>query len=158
MTLVTIPGFVVQGFGAAFVGAILLSLVTNFASSSDSSIVVSGAAGSLQGLVLADNNMAAGFNRARIRFVNASPDLAAMDVYANFAKLFAGVTSISSTPYTELVADALGNTSYEFDFNLAGTTNRVLQIPSTPIISGKTYSVYVVGPTSALQGVVVADD
>ena len=139
-------------------GAILLSLVTNFASASDSSIVVSGAAGSLQGLVLADNNMAAGFNRSRIRFVNASPDLAAMDVYANFAKLFTGVTSISSTPYTELVADPLGNTSYEFDFNLAGTTNRVLQIPSTPIISGKTYSVYVVGPTSALQGVVVADD
>jgi hypothetical protein len=68
------------------------------------------------------------------------------------------VTSISSTPYTELVADPLGNTSYEFDFNLAGTTNRVLQIPSTPIISGKTYSVYVVGPVSALQGVVVADD
>ncbi|HTR59326.1 MAG TPA: DUF4397 domain-containing protein [Casimicrobiaceae bacterium] len=139
-------------------GAILLSLVTNFASASDSSIVVSGAAGSLQGLVLADNNMAAGFNRARIRFVNASPDLAAMDVYANFAKLFTGVTSISSTPYTELVADSLGNTSYEFDFNLAGTTNRVLQIPSTAIISGKTYSVYVVGPASALQGVVVADD
>jgi hypothetical protein len=139
-------------------GAVLLSLVTNFASASDSSIVVSGAAGSLQGLVLADNNMPAGFNRARIRFVNASPDLAAMDVYVNFAKLFTGVTSISSTPYTELVADALGNTSYEFDFNLAGTTNRILQIPSTPIISGKTYSVYVVGPTSALQGVVVADD
>jgi len=139
-------------------GAILLSLVTNFASASDTSIVVSGAAGSLQGLVLADNNMPAGFNRARLRFVNASPDLAAMDVYVSFAKLFSGVTSISSTPYTELVADALGNTSYEFDFNLAGTTNRVLQIPSSTIISGKTYSVYVVGPASSLQGVVVADD
>jgi hypothetical protein len=139
-------------------GAVLLSLVTNFASASDSSIVVSGAAGSLQGLVLSDNNMPSGLNRARIRFVNASPDLAAMDVYVNFAKLFSGVTSISSTPYTGLVADALGNTSYEFDFNLAGTTNRVLQIPSTTILSGKTYTVYVVGPASALQGVVAVDD
>jgi hypothetical protein len=132
--------------------------VTNLASASDSSIVVSGGAGSLQGLVLSDNNLPAGFLRARVRFINASPDLAAMDVYVNFAKTFAGVASNSSSPYTELVADALGSTVYEFDFNLAGTTTNLLKIPSVAPITGKTYSVYVVGPAAALQGVVSADD
>jgi hypothetical protein len=139
-------------------GSILLSLVTNLDSASDTSIVVSGAAGSLQGLVLADNNLPAGFLRARIRFINASPDLAAMDVYVNFAKTFSGVASNSASPYTELVADALGSTTYQFGFNLAGTTTNLLTIPAVPLITGKTYSVYVVGPMAALQGVVAADD
>jgi hypothetical protein len=139
-------------------GSILLSLVTNLGSASDTSIVVSGAAGSLQGLVLSDNNLPSGFLRARIRFINASPDLPAMDVYVNFAKTFAGVASNSASPYTELVADTLGSTTYQFDFNLAGTTTDLLTIPSVPLITGKTYSVYVVGPAGALHGVVAADD
>jgi hypothetical protein len=72
-------------------------------------------------------------------------------------KQFSGVVSNSASPYTELTADPTVGTAYEFDFNLAGTTNRVLQFPVT-ITSGKTYSVYVVGPAAALQGVLVADD
>ena len=139
-------------------GSILLSLVTDLGSASDTSIVVSGAAGSLQGLVLSDNNLPAGFQRARVRFINASPDLTAMDVFVNFAKTFSGVASNSASPYTELVADALGSTTYQFDFNLSGTTTNVLKIPAVPLIAGKTYSVYVVGPAAALQGVVAADD
>jgi len=81
-----------------------------------------------------------------------------MDVYVNFAKTFSGVASNSGSPYTELVADALGSTTYQFDFNLAGTSTKVLTIPAVPLITGKTYSVYVVGPAAALQGVVAADD
>ena len=139
-------------------GSILLSLVTSLGSASDSSIVVSGGAGTLQGLVLSDNNLPAGFLRAKVRFINASPDLAAMDVYVNFAKTFSGVASNSASQYVELVADALGSTTYQFDFNLAGTSTKVLTIPAVPLITGKTYSVYVVGPAAALQGVVAADD
>jgi len=138
-------------------GADLISIFANLASASDSSIVVSGAAGSLQGLVLSDNNLPAALGRARLRFINASPAIPAMDVYVNFVKQFSAVVSNSSSPYTELSADATVGTTYQFDFNLAGTTNRVLQVPGT-IVAGKTYSVYVVGSAGALQGVVVADD
>jgi hypothetical protein len=138
-------------------GADLITILTNLPSASDSSIVVSGAAGSLQGLVLSDNNLPAALGRARLRFINASPELAAMDVYVNFVKQFSGVVSNSSSAYTELAADDTVGTSYQFDFNLAGTTNRVLQLPAT-IVAGKTYSVYVVGQAAALQGVLVADD
>ena len=138
-------------------GANLITIVTNLASATDTSIVVSGNAGALHGLVLADNNLPAAPGRARLRFINASPDLAAMDVYVNFVKQFSAVVSNSSSPYVELTADATVGTSYQFDFNLAGTANRLLQVPFT-ITSGRTYSVYVVGSAAALQGVVVPDD
>jgi hypothetical protein len=139
-------------------GANLLTIVANFEPASDSSIVASGPPGDLRGLVLSDDNSPPAAGRARIRFVNASPELTAMDVYVNFVKQFGAVASNTASPYTELVADATGLTAYEFDFNVAGTTTPVLQLPGVTITSGKTYSVYVVGPLGALQGVVVADD
>ena len=139
-------------------GADLLTIVTSFEPASDSSIVASGPAGDLRGLVLSDDNSPPASGRARIRFVNASPDLAAMDVYVNFVRQFGGVASNTASPYTELVADATGMTAYEFDFNVAGTSTPVLQLPGVTITTGKTYSVYVVGSVGALQGVVVADD
>jgi hypothetical protein len=139
-------------------GASLLSIVTSFEPASDSSIVASGPAGDLRGLVLSDDNSPPALGHARIRFVNASPDLAAMDVYVNFVRQFGAVASNTASPYTELVADATGTTVYEFDFNVAGTTAPVLQLPGVTITAGRTYSVYVVGSLGALQGVVVADD
>lgn len=138
-------------------GASLLTLTPDLDSATDTSIVVSGSPGALRGLVLTDNNLPSPSGRARMRFVNASPDLAAMDVYVNFARQFAGVVSNSSSPYTELIAEVTG-TSFEFDFNLAGTTTPVLMMPGTTIAAGKTYTVYVVGPAASLQGVLVGDN
>jgi hypothetical protein len=139
-------------------GASLLTIPVNLAPASDTSITVSGPPGALQSLVTSDNNLPAAAGYARIRFINASPDLAAMDVYVSFVKTFSNVASNSSTPYIELQADALGNSIYQFGFNIAGTGISVLQIPNVTLIGTKTYSVYVVGQAAALQGVVVADD
>jgi hypothetical protein len=143
---------------AATPGADLLTIPTSLAPASDTSITVSGPAGALQALVLTDNNLPAAVGHARIRFVNASPDFPALDAYINFVKQFGDIASNSASPYTEIAADATGTTTYEFDFNLAGTTNRVVAVPGVVITSGKTYSVYVVGTGAAVQGVVVADD
>lgn len=142
---------------AASPGATLLSLTLELAPATDTSIAVSGPAGALRSLVLDDNNLPSAVNRARVRFVNASPDLAAMDVYVNFVKQFANVASNAASPYAELAADATG-TVYEFDFNVAGTTAPVLTLPGVTLIAGKTYTVYVVGSAAALQGVVSQDD
>ena len=139
-------------------GADLLTVATTLAPASDTSIAVSGPAGALQALVLTDNNLPAAAGHARIRFVNASPDFPALDVYINFVRQFTSIASNSASPYTEIAADATGTTIYEFDFNLAGTTNRVVAVPGVVITSAKTYSVYVVGTGAAVQGVVVADD
>jgi hypothetical protein len=138
-------------------GADLLTLSPNLSPATDTSIVVSGSAGALQGLVLTDNNLPAAVGRARVRFVNASPDLASMDVYVNFVRVFAAVASNSTSPYAELSAETTG-TTYEFDFNVAGTTTPVLMMPNSTIVAGKTYTVYVVGPAASLLGVLVGDN
>ncbi|OLC69409.1 MAG: hypothetical protein AUH79_01355 [Betaproteobacteria bacterium 13_1_40CM_4_64_4] len=142
---------------AATPGANLLTLTPSLAPATDTSIVVSGPAGALQGLVLTDNNLPSAAGHARVRFVNASPDLASVDVYVNFVKLFSAVTSNSASPYAELAADVTG-TAYEFDFNIAGTTTPALMLPNVLIVAGKTYTVYVVGQGAARQGVVVGDN
>jgi hypothetical protein len=138
-------------------GATLLTVVADLTPATDTSIAVSGPAGALRSLVLSDNNLPSAVNRARVRFVNASPDLAAIDVYVNFVKQFSGVASNTASSYSELLADATG-TTYEFDFNLAGTVTPVLKIPGVTLTSGKTYTIYVVGPGAAPQGVVSNDD
>jgi len=111
----------------------------------------------LRALVLTDNNMPSATGRARVRFVNASPDLAALDVFINFALTFTGVLSNSASPYTELVANVTGS-KFNFAFNIAGTTTPALILPSVTLAAGKTYTVYVVGPGASPQGVVVSDN
>lgn len=142
---------------AATPGATLLTLTPNLAPATDTSIVVSGPAGALQGLVLTDNNLPSAVGHARVRFVNASPDLGSADVYVNFVKQFSALTSNSASPYAELAAETTG-TAYEFDFNFAGTTIPALMLPNVLIAAGKTYTVYVVGEGAARQGVVIGDN
>ena len=148
----------IQVQAASTPGANLLTIPVNLGPASDTSVAVSGSAGALQGLVLSDNNLPAGISHARIRFVNASPDFPALDVYINFVAQFTNVATNSTSPYTEIQADLSGGTTYEFDFNLAGTTNRVVSVPGVVVTANKTYTVYVVGSGAAAQGVVVADD
>ncbi len=143
---------------AATPGATLLSVVVTLEDATDTSIAVSGAAGALRSLVLTDNNLPSAANRARVRFVNASPDLSAMDVYVNFVKTFTNVASNTASAYTELVSDPINGTTYEFDFNVAGTATPVLKLPGVTLTAGKTYTIYVVGSAAALQGVVSVDD
>jgi len=143
---------------AATPGATLLTVVATLEPATDTSIAVSGPAGALRSLVLTDNNLPSAAGRARVRFVNASPDLAAMDVYVNFSKTFSNVASNTASPYSELVADPFAGTAYEFDFNLAGTSTPLLKLPGVLLAAGKTYTVYVVGSAAAPQGVVSTDD
>ena len=138
-------------------GATLLTVVADLAPATDTSIAVSGPAGALRSLVLSDNNLPSAINRARVRFVNASPDLAAIDVYVNFVRQFSGLASNTASAYSELVAESTG-TTYEFDFNLAGTVTPVLMLPGVTLTSGKTYTIYVVGAGAAPQGVVSNDN
>jgi hypothetical protein len=138
-------------------GASLLTFNADFAPATDSSIVISGPAGALQALVLTDNNMPSPIGRARVRFVNASPGLGPVDVYVNFIPTFYNIQSDSASGYTELVANVVGS-SFNIDFAFAGTTTPALVLPNVTFTAGTTYTVYLVGPPSALQGVVVSDN
>ena len=139
-------------------GANLLTLVNALAPATDTSLVLSGPAGALLPLVLQDNNLPPAAGRARIRFVNTSADFASLDVYVNFSKQVSSLVTNSASSYIEVTADATIGTSYEFDFNTAGTVTPVLKLPGVSIIAGHTYTVYVVGSAAAPLGVVAKDD
>jgi len=139
-------------------GANLLNLVTTAAPATDTSIMLNGPAGALQATVLADNNLPPAIGRARIRFINGSPDQGPLDVYINFSKQVAGLATNAASGYNEVTADASLGTSFEFDFNIAGTTTPVLKMPAVTIVAAHTYSIYVIGLSTGLQGVVVKDD
>ncbi len=48
-------------------------------------------------------------------------------------------------------------TTYEFDFNVTGTTTAVLKLTNVALASGHKYTIYLVGPSTALQGIVTQD-
>jgi hypothetical protein len=139
-------------------GANLLTLVATLASATDTSLVFSGPTGGLVPLVLNDNNLPPPALNARVRFVNASPGLGPIDVYVNFSNTIPNLAQNSGSIYVNETADSTIGTAYEFDFNVAGTTTPVLKLPGVVIIAGHTYTVYVVGPSNAPQGVVSQDD
>ncbi len=85
-----------------------------------------------------------------------SPDFAAVDVYANFGKLASGLAANSASAYTFVDAAPVG-TSYQIDFNNAGTTSAVLSVPGLVLASNHVYTVYLLGSGPTLSGVLTQD-
>jgi len=137
-------------------GATLLTTSPTLKAATDTSIALYGGAGALGALVLTDANVSTITAKAQVRFVNVSPDLASLDVYANQALATSGLVRNSASGYVLLDAVAAG-TAYQFDFDLAGTTTPVLTLPAVTLAAGGIYTIYVMGPAGALQGVVVQD-
>ena len=139
-------------------GASLLTLVQTLTPATDTSVVLTGTAGSLLPLVLQDNNLPPPPANANVRFVNVSADVPAFDVFINFSKQVSGLSTNSASGYVNLSAAASTGTSYEFDFNLAGTTTSLLKLPSVVLTAGHTYTVYLAGPSSSLRAIVSQDN
>jgi hypothetical protein len=139
-------------------GASLLTLVQTLTAATDTSIVLTGTAGALHPVVLHDNNLPPPVSTANVRFVNASADVPAFDVFINFSKQVSGLSTNSASGYINLSAAASTGTSYEFDFNLAGTTTSLLKLTSVVLTAGHTYTVYLAGPSSSLRGIVSQDN
>jgi len=137
-------------------GATLLTVAPTLASGTATSIAVVGTAGALSPLVLTDNDLPPAAGRARVRIVNASPDFGSVDVFVNFSRQVTGLTTGGASSYLDFAAD-LNGTSYEFDFNMAGATSSSLVLPGVSLVAGKTYTIYMIGPASALRGVVSRD-
>jgi hypothetical protein len=137
-------------------GATLLSIAPNFVPATDTSIALSGPAGSLSALVLTDSNPLVAPGSAQLRVINLSPDFAAVDVYANFGKLVTGLGANAASAYS-LVDAVPAGTAYQIDFNTAGTTNVVLSVPGLFLGSGHVYTVYLLGSGPTLAGVLTQD-
>jgi hypothetical protein len=139
-------------------GAALLTLMPTLGPGTDSSILLIGPAGALTALVLSDNNLPPVPSRARVRFVNGTRDVSALDLYVNFSKLISGLAMNSASTGLEFIADPVAGTSYEFDFNVAGVGQPSLMLPGVALFGGRTYTIYVVGPRAALSGIVTVDN
>ncbi len=139
-------------------GAALLTLMPTLGPGTDSSILLIGPAGALTALVLSDNNLPPVPSRARVRFVNGTRDVSALDLYVNFSKLISGLAMNSASTGLEFSADPVAGTSYEFDFNVAGIGQPSLMLPGVALFGGRTYTIYIVGPQSALSGIVTGDN
>jgi hypothetical protein len=137
-------------------GATLLATSPTLTPATDTSIALYGSAGSLGALVLTDANVSTFSAKAQVRFVNVSPDLASIDVYANGTLAVSGLLQNSASGYPLLDAVA-GGTSYQFDFDPSGSTTPALTLPAVTLVAGNVYTIYVMGPASALRGIVVQD-
>jgi hypothetical protein len=139
-------------------GAVLLTLTPTFPPASDTAIAITGTAGALTATLYSEPNFPPALGRARVRFVNSTMDVAALDVFINFSRQVSGLAMNTVSAGIELDADATAGTAYEFDFNVSGSSQTGLQLPAVPLLGGQLYTIYVVGPGAALAGVVVQDN
>jgi hypothetical protein len=139
-------------------GAVLLTLNPTFPPASDTAIAITGSAGALTATLYSEPNFPPALGRARVRFVNSTTDIAALDVFINFSRQVSGLSMNAVSAGIELDADATAGTAYEFDFNVSGSSQTSLQLPAVVLLGGQLYTIYVVGPASALAGVVVQDN
>jgi len=138
---------------AATPGAVVASVQAPFSPATDTSIVVAGLPGAQSALVFADNNTPATAGNARLRVINVAPGVGAVDVLVNFAKRVSALATNTASSYFELAED-----TYTIDFNLAGTTTNVLNLPAVAVTAGRTYTLYLMGTPGALAGILTRDD
>lgn len=143
---------------AATPGAALLTLPATFPSATDTAIAITGPAGALSATLYSEPNFPPALVRARVRFVNSTVDIAALDVFVNFSRQVTGLPMNTVSSGIEVAADPTAGTSYEFDFNVSGSSQAALQLPGVVLLGGQLYTIYVVGPASGLAGVVVQDN
>jgi hypothetical protein len=132
-------------------GATIATLAATFVPATDQSVFVAGFAGSTSAVALTDNNSPPPSGYANVRFVNASPDSPALDVYANDVLLATAVGTYTATAYAALS----GGSTYTLVFKTAGVS--VLTLTNVSVAGTQTYSVYAVGPAGALVGLVTPD-
>jgi len=137
-------------------GATLLTVTPDLVPATDTSMALAGPAGAMTGLVLNDSNPPVSVGRAQLRVVNVSPDLAAVDVYANFGRIVSGLATNASSTYI-LVDAVIGGSPYRFDINAAGSTTVLLNVPGQTLGSGSVYTLYLLGSGGALSGVLTQD-
>ena len=121
--------------------------------STDSTVMISGAAGSEVATVFSDYNTPPTTNDARIRVINASPDAPAFDVAVDGSIAATNVQYTKASTYFNV---ASGNHTITL---LATGTSTVLFTISNQAFGGSgVFSIYLTGPNSALNDLLVQDN
>jgi MYXO-CTERM domain-containing protein len=110
----------------------------------------------IEPLILIDNNTLIG-DKARVRFVHASPDAPAVDIaLKGGGVLFGNVLFKGVGDYL-----AVGGGTYDFEVRLAGTSTVVLDVPGIALSNNAVYTVWAMGQVTPggtpLQAVLTTD-
>jgi hypothetical protein len=133
-------------------GAAIATASETFTASTDTTLLLSGANGSLAITALPDHDIAPPSGTARVRVVNASPDVPAFDLAID------GEVKAANVGYTQ--ASAYFDTSdanHKVEFRVPGTTTSLLTIDSQQFGSGQVSTLYLVGPAGSLAKLLTPD-
>jgi hypothetical protein len=133
-------------------GAAIAMASETFTASTDTTLLLSGANGSLSITALPDHDIAPKSGTARVRVVNASPDVPAFDLAID------GEVKAANVGYTQ--ASAYFDTSdanHKVEFLVPGTTTSLLTIDSQQFGSGQVSTLYLVGPSGSLAKLLTPD-
>jgi hypothetical protein len=133
-------------------GAAIATASETFNASTDTTLLLSGANGSLSITALPDHDIAPQSGTARVRVVNASPDVPAFDLAID------GEVKAANVGYTQ--ASAYFDTSdanHKVEFRVPGTTTSLLTLDSQQFGSGQVSTLYLVGPAGSLAKLLTPD-
>lgn len=134
-------------------GAALATATPTIAAASDTTVVLTGLAGSTHAVVLADNNLPPLSGNTRLRFVNSSIGAGAFDVLVNNTKLVSALAPDTASPYIEITA---ATATVVFADPATGVARVTLN--GLSLVNGETNTIFVIGTPDALQGDLVRDD
>jgi hypothetical protein len=138
-------------------GAVIASVAKTLGAATDTSVFVAGFPGAQTAIALADSNLPPQGGNASVRFVNASPDAAAVDVLVNGSKRVSALASYTASGYLQLAAG-----TYALEFVNASSGAVLLALAGTSLAADQVESVYLIGSTSststpAFTGLVTRD-
>ncbi len=119
----------------------------------DYTLVAVNRAASIELLKLDDNNLPSTLSKARVRFVNLSPDVGAVDMLVNFSKTISSLGFKSASAYQEFDTG-----TYTFVFNATNTSAAVASTAALDLDAGKTYTVFLLGLAGATETKVITDN
>src|SRR5204863_69040 len=94
-----------------------------------------------------------GVSYTLVVYTKGSSTLVNSALLVNFAKRVSNLGTNAASSYVELPED-----TYAINFDLTGTTTVVLSMPSVSVTASHTYTLYLVGSTGTLAGVLTRDD
>lgn len=133
-------------------GAAIATLQAEFGSARESTLVVLGLPGATRILAFLDDNRLPVAGAASVRFVNASSDTAAYDVFVGDTKLVSALVAGAASLYLPIVAGT--NT---VTFRDPGTGAVALTIADLAFGDGNVKSIFAVGTAGALASIVNSD-
>jgi hypothetical protein len=137
-------------------GTATATATTSFIGGTDYTVVLSGSVlqNTTKATVYPDQTFLPPFGKARVRFINATEGIGAIDAYANFSPVANNIAQNTASKYVELNAA----TTIDYTVNIAGQGSSLVVIPPIKIEANLVYTVFIVGQSGFLKGVVRQDN